>query len=51
MNEEKLYKVLKRSGGWNIALGVFTLVCGITTGILLIISGAKLLAGKGKLLF
>lgn len=49
--EERLYKIMKRSGGCNIAIGVITLVVGMATGILLIVSGAKLLAGKSKILF
>lgn len=49
--EEKLYRVMKRSGGANIAIGVITLVVGMAAGILLIVSGAKLLAGKSKILF
>ena len=49
--EEKVYKVMKGSGVTNIAIGVLVLVGGITSGVLLIIAGAKLIAGKSKILF
>ena len=39
------------AGAMNIAVGVVILVSGITSGILLIIGGAKLLAGRNKILF
>ena len=38
-------------GAVNIAVGVTVLVTGIASGVLLIISGAKLLAGRSKILF
>lgn len=49
--EEKIYKTLGGSGALNIAVGVVVLVTGIVSGTLLIIDGAKLLAGKSKILF
>ncbi|HBA48655.1 MAG TPA: hypothetical protein DCZ91_12830 [Lachnospiraceae bacterium] len=49
--EEKVYKVMKGAGTTNIVLGVITLVVGVATGILLIIAGAKLIAGKSRILF
>lgn len=49
--EEKVYKVMRGVGSWNIVLGVVAIVVGTASGILLIISGAKLLAGKSKILF
>ncbi len=45
--EEKIYKTMSGSG----ALNIVTLVAGITGGVLLIISGAKLLSSKSKILF
>lgn len=39
------------AGALNITLGVVSLVAGLTAGILLIISGAKLLTRKSKVLF
>jgi hypothetical protein len=49
--EEKTYKTMGGAGAMNIAIGVVTLVAGVTGGILLIIAGAKLLAGRSKILF
>ena len=49
--EEKVYKTMKSTGAVNIVLGVVSLTVGIAAGVLLIISGAKLLAGKSKILF
>ena len=48
---ERIYKVMKGAGAANIVLGVITLVVGLASGILLIITGAKLIAGKSKILF
>jgi len=49
--DEKVYKVMGGSGAWHIALGIVTITVGITSGILLIISGAKLLANRTKIIF
>lgn len=49
--EEKTYKVMGGSGALNIAVGVTVLVTGIASGILLIISGAKLLSRRNKIMF
>ncbi len=49
--EEKIYKTMGGSGALNIAVGVVVLVVGVASGTLLLISGAKLLAGKSKILF
>lgn len=49
--EQRLYKVMKGTGATNIAVGILVLVVGMVSGILLIIAGAKLIAGKSKILF
>ncbi|MBO5293367.1 MAG: hypothetical protein J6B10_09335 [Lachnospiraceae bacterium] len=49
--EEKVYKTMNGAGALNITLGVISLVAGVTAGILLLISGAKLLARKSQILF
>ena len=49
--EEKLYKTMNGVGAMNIVLGVVSLAVGVASGVLLIICGAKLLAGKSKILF
>ncbi len=48
---EKAYKIMKGSGALNIAVGVVVLVVGIAAGVLLLVSGGKLLAGKSGLTF
>ena len=45
MNEHT-YKVLGSTGALNIAFGVISIVAGIATGVLLIISGAKILGSR-----
>lgn len=49
--EEKIYKVMRGAGALNIVLGVISLVVGIAAGVLLIISGGKLVSGKSRILF
>ncbi len=49
--EEKTYKIMGLTGGLNITLGVIAIVAGVAGGILLLVSGARLLAAKSKLLF
>ncbi len=49
--DEKVYKVMGRTGAWNIALGIVIITTGIISGTLLIISGAKLLANRTKIIF
>lgn len=49
--EEKTYRTMGGCGALNIAVGVVALVAGVAGGVLLLISGAKLLAGRNKILF
>ncbi len=49
--EEKTYKTMGGSGALNIAVGVVVLVVGVASGVLLVISGARLLSGRSKILF
>ena len=49
--DEHVYKVLGGSGALNIAFGIISIVTGVATGVLLIISGAKLLASRKKIIF
>lgn len=49
--EEKVYKTMGGTGAWNIVLGIVVLTVGVASGVLLIIGGAKLLAGRSKVLF
>lgn len=48
---EKMHKVLNVVGAGNIAIGVVILVVGMTTGILAIIAGARLLKEKQNIIF
>ena len=48
--DEKVYKTIGFSGAANLVLGISVLVTGIASGILLIITVAKLLASKKKIL-
>lgn len=47
---EKIYKTLGSVGAVNIAVGVIVLVTGITSGILMIVHGARLLKCKKNVL-
>ncbi|MCR5800937.1 MAG: hypothetical protein K6G57_01215 [Lachnospiraceae bacterium] len=49
--EEKTYKVMRAVAGWDIAIGVISIIIGLAAGVMLILSGAKLIATKSKLLF
>lgn len=42
---------MKGSGALNITLGILSIAAGTAAGVLLIISGAKLLSGKSKIMF
>ena len=48
---EKTYKVMGLAGGANIAIGIISIVVGVTTGIILLVSGGKLLGAKKGLTF
>ena len=49
--QEKVYKTMKNAGAFNIIIGIITIVASLAAGILLIISGSKLLARKSNILF
>ena len=49
--DEKIYKAMGRAAALSIILGVVLIVVGLTSGILLLISGGRLLIGKSKILF
>ena len=49
--EEKVYKQLGGSGALNITFGVISIVAGVTMGVLLIISGGKLLSSRRSMIF
>ena len=47
---EKTYKVMGGAGALNIAFGIISIVVGLATGVLLIISGGKLLSGRKNII-
>lgn len=47
---EKTYKTMASSGTAGIVVGIITIVCGIATGVLMIVNGAKLLKRKSEIL-
>lgn len=49
--DEKIFKTIGTSGATSLAIGICILVGGISAGILLIISGGKLLKSKSKIIF
>lgn len=49
--DEKVYKIMGRSGALAIMIGVISIVAGVAGGVLLLISGGRLLAGKSRILF
>ena len=49
--EEKVYKTMGGAGAMNIVLGVISIAVGLACGVLLIVSGSRLLAGKSIILF
>ena len=48
---EKVYKVMRTSGAWNIAIGIVLIVVSVTAGIISIVNGAALLKNKSDLTF
>ncbi|WP_026516693.1 hypothetical protein [Butyrivibrio sp. MC2021] len=48
--DEHTYKVLGGTGALNIAFGVISIIAGVAAGVLLIISGAKLLGSRKKMI-
>lgn len=49
--EEKIYLTMKNSGAISIAFGVVAITVGLVSGIILIISGGKLLQRKSNITF
>lgn len=48
---EKVYKLMKNVGAWNIVFGVILIAGGVAIGIMQIIHGARLLKEKKDILF
>ena len=47
---EKVFKTVANAGIANLVMGIIVMVTGITSGVLLIINGAKLIKSKGDLM-
>lgn len=48
---EKIYRSMKASGTCSLVTGIVVIAVGVVSGILLIISGAKLLKNKSEAIF
>ena len=46
---ERAYKTMTSSGGMNIAFGIVMIVIGITSGVITIVNGARLLKHRGEI--
>ncbi len=49
--EEKSYRLMSATGGINIGFGAGIIAIGVTVGVLLIVTGAKLLSARRLLVF
>lgn len=49
--QERLYKTMRNAGIGNLVFGILMIVVGVTAGVLSIVTGAKLLRSKSKILF
>ena len=49
--DEKKYKTVEGAGILSLVLGIVTICCGVASGVLMIISGARLLSTKKDMLF
>lgn len=48
---EKIYRSMKASGTCSLVTGIVVITVGVVSGIMLIISGAKLLKNKSEAIF
>lgn len=48
---EKIYTTMKSVGIGNLVMGILLIVSGIVSGVMMIISGGKLLKKKSEILF
>ena len=48
---EKIYGTMKSTGVVNIVFGILTMAIGIGTGIVMVVTGAKLLKRKSEIMF
>ena len=50
-NNESIYKIMSFAAVINIIFGILLIVTGLLSGILMLISGGKLISGKSKVMF
>lgn len=48
---EKLYKTVAHTAIWNLVMGIVILVTGIASGVLLLVSSARLIKSKDEMTF
>lgn len=48
---EKIYKTMSQRGAGSIVLGIVVLISGVASGILMLVSGARLLKRKSEITF
>lgn len=48
---EKIYKTMARCGAGSVALGIIVLITGVTAGVLMLVTGARLLKRKSEITF
>lgn len=48
---EKAYKTMGITGAANIAIGIIVMVVGIATGVIALVSGARLLKNREGMMF
>ncbi len=49
--DEKLYKKMKHVGVSSLVIGIITVAVAVSSGVIMIINGARLLAHKSEQLF
>lgn len=47
---EKLFKTVSSAGIWNLVMGIVILITGVASGVLLLISSARLLKSKNDVI-
>lgn len=47
---EKIFKTVSGAAVWNLVMGIIVLVTGIVSGVLLLVSGARLFRSKNDLM-
>lgn len=48
---EKVYKMMKHVGIFNMVMGIILIVTGVGIGVSVLVNGARLITGKSKLTF